>query len=109
MDKQYYYKTDVNLLKAASSYNRHVPKKEELSLLDCSILCLVQSFYDHGQQFYMSNIDIANIFMSCEKTVRTSINTLCAHGFLEKVRVEKGRVLNFKKDAVSKFIITENR
>ena len=80
----------------------------KFTLLDYNLLCLVKSFNETGNSFYMSNDQLASELFSCEKTVRSSIKRLCEHQLLKKEYIEgnrlKGRYLIYQEEAVNKFI-----
>lgn len=78
MEKDYSYINYLNISEAMSKSNI------KFTLLDFNILCLVESFNKSGQNFYMTNDQLAKIMLSCERTIRTSINHLCAAGLLKK-------------------------
>lgn len=60
----------------------------------------------------MTNEQLADLFFSCEKTVRSSISRLCAAGLLKKELIDnnrlKGRYLIYQSINVQRFI-TEMR
>lgn len=107
MSKNYNYQNHFNISEAMQTHNTIMPG-QKFTLLDYNLLCLVKSFYASGNDFYMSNDQLASLFFSCEKTVRTSINRLCSFGFLEKQNIDnnrlKGRYLIYKHENVERFI-----
>ena len=80
----------------------------KFTLLDYNIICLVKSFNETGNCFYMSNEQLAQEFFSCEKTVRSSIKRLCEHNLLRKEYIDnnrlKGRYLIYQDDQVQRFV-----
>ena len=80
----------------------------KFTLLDYNILCLVKSFNETGNCFYMSNDHLAKELFSCEKTVRSSIKRLCEYKLLRKEYIEnnrlKGRYLTYQEDQVQHFV-----
>lgn len=107
MSKDYNYKNYFSISEAMKIHNTIMPEPK-FTLLDYNLLCLVKSFYEAGQFFYMSNDQLAALFFSCEKTVRSSINRLCAAGFLKKDLIDnnrlKGRYLIYQDNKVERFI-----
>ena len=80
----------------------------KFTLLDYNLLCLVKSFNETGNSFYMSNEQLAKELFSCEKTVRSSIKRLCEYKLLKKEYIEnnrlKGRYLIYQEEAVNKLV-----
>ena len=107
MSKDYNYKNYYSISEAMKIHNNIMPGPK-FTLLDYNILCLVRSFYESNQKFYMSNEQLAELFFSCEKTVRSSIKRLEDSWFITKELIDgnrrKGRYLYYQKDVVEKFI-----
>ena len=107
MGKNYNYQNHSYIAQAMQTHNSIMPGPK-FTLLDYNILCLVKSFNETGNCFYMSNEQLAKEFFSCEKTVRSSIKRLCEHGLLKKEYIEnnrlKGRYLTYQEDAVQRFV-----
>ena len=107
MSKDYNYKNYFSISEAMKIHNAIMPGPK-FTLLDYNILCLARSFFDAGKQFYMSNDQLAQLFFSCEKTVRSSISRLCSAGLLDKKLIEnnrlKGRYLIYRPENVQRFI-----
>ena len=102
MSKDFHFKLYSQLL-AAANINNTIMTDPKITLLDCNILCLVRSFNDSGQKCYMTNEQLANTFLSCEKTIKASLNRLYWRGFISSEGTKK-RVLTYNADAVNNFI-----
>ena len=111
MPKDYNYKNYFSISEAMKIHNTIMPGPK-FTLLDYNILCLTRSFFEASQSFYMTNEQLAELFFSCEKTVRSSISRLCATGLLKKELIDnnrlKGRYLIYQPINVQRFI-TEMR
>lgn len=107
MAKDFHYKNYYSLNEAFQIYNNIMPG-EKFTLIDYNILSLARSFSDSGQNFYMSNEQLAAMFYACEKTIRSSINRLCKFEFLTKQNIDnnrlKGRYLIYNSAKVQAFI-----
>lgn len=107
MKQNYSYRNYPYIGKAMKAHN-NITTGTKFTLMDFNILCFVKSFHDAGQKFYINNEQLANSLVSCEKTVRNSINRLCKFGFLEKKQMNNstfhGRYLIYNDQAVNKFI-----
>ena len=107
MAQEFHFKIYSNFLAAAHINNTIMPDPK-ISLLDCNILSLVRSFHDSNRHCYMTNEQLAKIFLSCEKTIKTSLNRLYWRGFVasEQVPYESGkkRILVYRPQEVEKFI-----
>ena len=99
---------DLELGKAMKTHNNIMPG-DKFTLLDLNILCLAKSFSNTGNKLYMTNKQLGEYFMATEKTVQTSINRLCAAGFIDKEHFYaaygvKKRNLIYNDWAVQKFL-----
>lgn len=103
MNKNYYYKNYPEIAQAMKVHNT-INSGPNFTLVDFNILCIVKSFNDSGSKCYISNDQLAHQLISCEKTIRTSINRLCKAGFLEKQAAIKGRCLICKEEKIAAFI-----
>ena len=107
MSKDYNYKNYFNISEAMKIHNTIMPGPK-FTLLDYNILCLARSFFEASQNFYMTNEQLAELFFSCEKTVRSSISRLCAAGLITKELIDnnrlKGRYLIYQSTNVQRFI-----
>lgn len=107
MKQNYSYRNYPYIGKAMKDHN-NITTGTKFTLMDFNILCFVKSFHDAGQKFYINNEQLANSLVSCEKTVRTSINRLCKFGFITKEYIHNskfnGRYLTYNDQAVNKFI-----
>jgi DNA-binding MarR family transcriptional regulator len=81
---------------------------ERLTLLDGAILCLVKSFSDKNQQFFMSNQEMKKLFASDPGTIQRSIDRLVRKGLLKKekayIDMRQRRYLTYQSDAVTSLI-----
>lgn len=107
MSKNYNYQNHSYISQAMQIHNSIMPGPK-FTLLDYNLLCIVKSFNETGNCFYMSNEQLAKELFSCEKTVRSSIKRLCEHKLLKKEYIEnnrlKGRYLTYQEEAVNKFV-----
>lgn len=107
MPKDFHYKIYSSIISAAR-INNEIMTTPKLSFLDCSLLCLIKSFYDSKKEFYMTNEQLANTFLACERSIRSSINRLCQYKFITKKYIDnsptKGRILFYQKENVDRFI-----
>lgn len=104
MAKDFYYKNYSSINTAMRIHNNIMPG-ETFTLIDYNLLCFAKSFYDSGQQLYMTNEQLATQLFACEKTIRNSINRLCRFGFLKKEKIFKNRCLVYQPQTVEKFIL----
>lgn len=102
MSKDFHFKIYSSLLTAAH-INNTIMTDPKITMLDCNILCLVRSFHDSGLQCYMTNEQLAKIFLTSERTVKTSLNRLYWRGFITSAGTKK-RILQYNADQVNAFI-----
>lgn len=107
MGKTYNYQNHSYIGQAMQIHNSIMPGPK-FTLLDYNILCLVKSFNETGNSFYMSNDQLAKELFSCEKTIRSSIKRLCEYKLLKKEYIEnnrlKGRYLIYQEENVNKLV-----
>lgn len=107
MAKDYNYKNYFRISEAMRIHNTIMPGPK-FTLLDFNILCLIKSFHVSGKKFYITNDQLAKQFLSSEKTIRTSIDRLCAAQLIKKELIDgnrhKGRYLTYQKDKVDTFV-----
>lgn len=107
MVKDYNFKNYFSISEAMTISNAIMPGPK-FTLLDYNLICLAKSFHEAGKQFYMTNDQLASLLFSCEKTIRSSINRLCAAGLLKKEFIDnnrlKGRYLIYQSDRINSFI-----
>ena len=107
MAQEFHFKIYSSFL-AAAHINNTIMTDPKISLLDCNILSLVRSFHDSSRRCYMTNEQLAKIFLSCEKTIKTSLNRLYWRGFVTSEQVPYGsgkkRILVYRPQEVEKFI-----
>ena len=103
MTKDFHFKVYSNLL-AAAHINNTTMMDDKLTILDCNILCLVKSFHDSDRECYMTNEQLARTFLSCERTIKSSLKRLYWRGFLKHSMSAKKRTLVYQPEEVDKFI-----
>ena len=81
---------------------------DKLTFLDGALICFIKSFQDRDQQFYISNKELARIFIANESTIQRSINKLTALGLLKTEKIYAGqqprRYLTYDKDKLQELI-----
>lgn len=96
-----------DILHAINRYNS-IMCEERFTLLDANILCLIKSFHESNQKFYMSNQELKQVFISDPGTIQRSIDRLIRKGLIKKeieyIDMRKRRYLSYQSDAVSKLI-----
>ena len=107
MSKDYHYKNYFSISDAMHTSNTIMPGPK-FTLLDYNLLCLAKSFYDSGKRLYMSNDQLAKALFSSERSIRYSIDRLCAQKLLSKEFIDnnrlKGRYLIYQNNNVKQFI-----
>jgi predicted transcriptional regulator len=81
---------------------------DKFTLLDFNLLCLIKSFNSAGNKFYITNEQLANQLLTSEKSIRRSIDRLCASELIKKELINgkrnNGRYLIYLSDNVDTFI-----
>ena len=107
MAKEYNYKNHSKISEAMRIHNTIIPG-DKFTLLDFNLLCLIKSFYASGNKFYITNDQLANQLLSSEKSIRRSIDRLCAAQLIKKELINgkrnNGRYLIYQPDKVDTFI-----
>ena len=107
MAKEYNYKNHSKISEAMRIHNTIMPG-EKFTLLDFNLLCLIKSFHVSGSKFYITNDQLANQLLSSEKSIRRSIDRLCAAELIRKELINgkrnNGRYLIYQPDKVNTFI-----
>ena len=107
MKKDFNYK-NYSSISDAMYINNTIMANGKFTLLDYNLLCLAKSFHDSGQKFYMTNDQLAKIFLSSERTIRYSIERLCENKFITKEYIDNnrlnGRYLIYQPNNVKAFI-----
>ena len=97
----------LNIMHAINNRNNIVPG-DKLTLLDGALICLIKSFQDNSQQFYISNKELAKIFIANESTIQRSINKLTNLGLLSSEKIYSGqqprRYLSYNKEKLQELI-----
>ena len=108
--KTYSFLIQSDIMHAITKHNEIMPGKR-MTLLDGTILCLVKSFQDKGQKFYMSNKEIGKLCASNESTVQRSINKLLSLDLLCAEKIYCGqqprRYLTYNSWTLQDFISTQ--
>lgn len=82
-----------------------------MTLLDGALLCLVKSFQDKGQKFYISNKELAKLFASNESTIQRSLNRLLKMKLLSAEKIYHGqtprRYLTYNEWALQDFMAAQ--
>lgn len=108
--KQYSFLIQSDIMHAITNHNNIMPG-ERMTLLDGIILCLVKSFQDKKQKFYMSNKEIGKLCASNESTIQRSINRLLSMGLLHAEKIYYGqqprRYLTYNEWTLQEFISTQ--
>ena len=88
--KSYSFLIQSDIMHAITNHNNIMPG-ERMTLLDGTILCLIKSFQDKNQKFYMSNKEIGKLCASNESTVQRSINRLLSMKLLHAEKIYCGQ------------------
>ena len=103
----YNFTLHINIMYAINTHNNIVPG-EKLTLLDGALICLIKSFQDNDQPFYISNKELAKIFVANESTIQRSINRLTNMGLLKTEKIYSGqlprRYLSYDKDKLQELL-----
>ena len=103
----YNFTLHLNIMYAINTHNNIMPG-DKLTLLDGSLICLIKSFQDNNQQFYISNKELAKIFIANESTIQRSINKLTNMGLLKTEKVYSGqqprRYLTYDKEKLQELL-----
>ena len=103
----YNFTLHINIMHAINTHNNIAPG-DKLTLLDGALICLIKSFQDNDQQFYISNKELARIFIANESTIQRSINKLTALGLLRSEKIYSGqhprRYLSYDKDKLQELL-----
>ena len=103
----YNFTLHLNIMYAINSRNNIMPG-DKLTFLDGALICFIKSFQDHDQQFYISNKELAKIFIANESTIQRSINKLTTLGLLKTEKIYVGqqprRYLTYDKDKLQELL-----
>ena len=103
----YNFTLHLNIMYAINTYNNIMPG-DKLTFLDGTIICFIKSFQDNDQQFYISNKELAKIFIANESTVQRSINKLTKMGLLRSEKIYSGqqprRYLSYDKEKLHELL-----
>ena len=87
----YNFTLHLDIIYAINTHNNIIPG-EKLTFLDGALICFIKSFQDRGQQFFVSNKELAKIFIANESTIQRSINKLTKMGFLHSEKIYSGQL-----------------
>lgn len=106
----YSFLIQSDIMHAITQHNNIMPG-ERMTLLDGILLCLIKSFQDKNQKFYMSNKEIGKLCASNESTVQRSINKLVSMGLIHSEKIYCGqqprRYLTYNEWTLQEFISTQ--
>ena len=86
----YNFTLHLNIMHAINTHNNIMPG-DSLTFLDGALICFVKSFQDNNQPFYISNKELANIFIANESTIQRSINKLTRIGLIQSEKLYLGK------------------
>mgnify|MGYP002509093623 CR=1 FL=1 len=103
----YNFTLHLDVMYAINNHNNLVPG-EKLTFLDGALICLIKSFQDHDQKFFISNKELSRIFVANESTIQRSINKLTKMGLLRSERIYSGqlprRYLTYDKNKLQELL-----
>lgn len=103
----YNFTLHLNIMYAINTHNSIVPG-DKLSFLDGALICFIKSFQDNDQPFYISNKELARIFVANESTIQRSLNKLTTLGLLKTEKVYCGqqprRYLTYDKEKLQELL-----
>jgi hypothetical protein len=109
MPLNYTFLIHSEILYAIDRHNNIMPG-EKITFLDGALLCLIKSFQDKGQKFYMSNKELSKLFASNESTIQRSTKRLCALQLISSEKVYFGqqprRYLTYNPQKLQEFLTT---
>ena len=89
--QMYNFTLHLNIMYAINMHNNLIPG-EKLTFLDGALICFIKSFQDNNQKFFISNKELARIFIANESTIQRSINKLTKMGFLSSEKIYSGQL-----------------
>ena len=103
----YNFTLHLNIMYAINTYNNIMPG-DKLTFLDGALICFIKSFQDNNQKFYISNKELAKIFVANESTIQRSINRLTNAGLIKTEKIYSGqqprRYLSYDKDKLQELL-----
>lgn len=103
----YNFTLHLDIMHAINNHNNLIPG-EKLTFLDGAMICFIKSFQDHDQRFFVSNKELARIFVANESTIQRSINKLTKMGLLKSEKIYSGqmprRYLTYDKSKLQELI-----
>ena len=87
----YNFTLHLNIMYAINNYNNLIPG-DKLTFLDGALICFIKSFQDRDQKFFVSNKELARIFIANESTIQRSINKLTKMGLLHSEKIYSGQL-----------------
>lgn len=109
MPLNYTFLIHSEIMYAIDRHNSIMPG-EKLTLLDGALLCLIKSFQDRKQKFYMSNKELSKLFAANESTIQRSTKRLCALQLISSEKIYFGqlprRYLTYNPEKLQEFLNT---
>ena len=87
----YNFTLHLDIMYAINKHNNLIPG-DKLTFLDGALICLIKSFQDNDQKFFISNKELAKIFIANESTIQRSINKLTKIGLLHSEKIYSGQL-----------------
>ena len=87
----YNFTLHIDIMYAINNHNNLIPG-DKLTFLDGALICLIKSFQDHDQKFFVSNKELGRIFVANESTIQRSINKLTNMGLLHSEKIYSGQL-----------------
>ena len=87
----YNFSLHLNIMYAINNHNNLIPG-DKLTFMDGALICFIKSFQDNNQKFFISNKELARIFIANESTIQRSINKLTKIGLLNSEKVYIGQL-----------------
>ena len=103
----YNFTLHLNIMHAINTHN-NIIHEDKLTFLDGALICFIKSFQDNNQKFFVSNKELAKIFVANESTVQRSINKLTKMGLLHSEKSYIGqlprRYLTYDEDKLQNLL-----
>ena len=87
----YNFTLHLDIMYAINNHNNLIPG-DKLTFLDGALICFIKSFQDRDQKFFVSNKELARIFIANESTIQRSINKLTKMGLLNSEKIYSGQL-----------------
>ena len=103
----YNFTLSIDIMYAINNHNNLIPG-DKLTFLDGALICFIKSFQDRDQKFFVSNKELAKIFIANESTIQRSINKLTKIGLLHSEKIYVGqlprRYLSYDKEKLQELL-----